>query len=187
MASNVPQNLNFKQAVIEGLKCRLESLGSATLKVINCYPATPNHLPCISVTQASGELGPQSIGEDWGKFQDEHGNYWAVDGSFYRQSLEVTLWTHHPDDRDQLSAQTRKALWRTIKQLSDEQNVQEARLSETGDGQDFEAQQPQDVFLFTFTLSALVPLMDTVPIGPPASVEVSLSFVSEDDAQAPAI
>lgn len=169
---------SFKQAVYERLKHWLPNdPKTGEFRVIKSHPHTNNLLPCVSVTQASGGLGYQTIGEDHQKVNID-GEWFGVDGTMYRQTLHITVWTYHPDHRDALADAARLALWRISKELSDAHGVAETNITEDGDGNtaDDDTQAPQELYLFNFTLSALVPLETVTPLGPPTDVVYTVTF-----------
>jgi hypothetical protein len=175
---HTPENFSFKQAVYDRLKKRLpNNPKTGEFRVIKSHPHDNNLLPCLSVTQAGGGLGTQTIGEEHGTVKLD-GEWFGVEGTMYRETLHITVWTYHPDHRDDLAVATRFALWRILKELSDEFGIAETSMSEDGDGNtaDDDQNAPQELYLFNFTLTALVPLEEMTPLGPPTDVVYTVAF-----------
>jgi hypothetical protein len=148
---------------------------------VNCYPSEPALLPCVSVTQGPGGLGHQTFGEDYGLVtigQEQFG----ADGTQYRQSIAITVWTHNADLRDVLARRVRKALWRLLTELSNVQGLAETDLRENGDEQDFELQAPRDIHMFSFTLLALTDLVELTPLGP-LTPDIQVALASQQPSE----
>lgn len=176
-------DLDLKEEVIAGLRRLLPNQGQNTFRVISAHPVKPSLLPCISVVQASGGLGPETIGDQFDEpvQNDETLEWFSVAGSYYRQSVEITIWALSPTDRDTLKRHVRKALWKLRRQLGTDKDFHQATLSEQGDSQDFEQQQPRDIFMFTFELAGVAPITETTPMEEPAeAVTVGMVMLSDE-------
>jgi hypothetical protein len=165
-----PKDLDLKMEIIAALRVLLPKVGGQNFEVRNAYPTLPSLLPCISVTQASGGLDSETIGEQFTEtVQDtDDGKWYTVEGAYYRQSVEVTVWALTPDDRDLIKRAVRKVLWRVRKALSDAKDLHKSQLSEQGDSQDFDKDAPNDIFMYTFEISGVSPITEVTPLGDPA-------------------
>lgn len=178
----LPGNFRLKPAVIEGLRERLPNQGATTYRVLNAYPVKPNLMPCVSVVQASGGIGHQGIGRSWStrRFKDEDtGIFYELEGTYYRQSVEITIFSAHPGERDDLAQLVREGLWDLFRELSDTEDFQEAELTEQGDAQDFTSQEPADVFMAVFHLAGIAPILKFIPLEVAEGVEVDAEFTFE--------
>lgn len=158
--------MSFKRLVIDYLVQSLPPVGPQRLpaRVLSAYPEKPEQLPCISVVQAAGALESQHLGEG---FDIDASNPEApreVRYALYRQSLEITLWTTHPRERDEQSESLRYALWRMMCYLSQSRGITKMELREAGDGQDLEGRAPVNVFSASWTVGGLVSLTAIEPL-----------------------
>lgn len=175
--------IELKQAVIQGLRRKLPNQGANTFKVISAHPSKASLLPCISVTQGSGGLDQQTIGDAWDRMvQDpDTEEYFEVEGVYYRQTVEITIWAIHPDDRDDIKRHVRRALVELRREFSSAGDFHQATVTEQGDSQDFEAQAPQDIYMFTFDFGGIAPVTTVTPLGPPVEdVTVSVSYMQAE-------
>lgn len=157
--------VDLKEYVVQGLRQELPNNHGFVFDVRKAYPTDPSLLPCISVTQASGGLGQQTIGGQWNNVQDPETQEWyRVEADYYRQSVEITVWALNPDDRDKIARHVRKALLRLRRQLDMRKGFHNATMTENGDSQDFVENQPRDVFMFTFMMGGEGNQVNLTPI-----------------------
>ena len=178
----LPENFRLKPAVINGLKERLPNQGAATYRVLNAYPVKPNLLPCISVVQSGGGIGHQGIGRVWNAYlvtDPDTSQVYQVEGTYYRQGVEITVFTLNPGERDDLAAAVRESLWDLMRELSDTTDFQEAELTEQGDGQDFDQQAPADLFMCTFHLAGIAPLLKFYPVDQADNITLNADLTLE--------
>ncbi len=152
--------MNFKTDVIAYLQTQVAVQAPAIpCRVLNAYPKGLELLPCISVNHMAGSLERQFIGGGrLGVVQNAAGDWVDTESAYWRQSLEVSLWTTNPKTRDVLANACRMVLWRMVRYFSDTADVHEMRVTEQGDGQDLEQRAPADVFSAVFEVSALIPI-----------------------------
>lgn len=158
--------MNFKQAVIAYLQEKVAAeVPAIPCRVLNAYPKGLEVLPALSVNHMAGSLERQFIGGGrLGVVQNEAGEWVDTESAYWRQSLEISLWTTNPKTRDVLANACRMVLWRMVRFFSDTEDVHEMRVTEQGDGQDLEQRAPVDVFSAVFEVSALIPIAIEWPL-----------------------
>lgn len=158
--------MSFKRLVIDYMVQALPPVGPQRLpaRVLSAYPDKPEQLPCISVVQSAGSLESQHLGEGFEIDASTPEAPREVVHALYRQSLEITLWTTHPRERDEQSEILRLALWRMMRYLSQSRGITKMDLREAGDGQDLEGRAPVNIFSASWTVSGLVSLTATEPL-----------------------
>jgi hypothetical protein len=177
---SLPVNFILKPAVIDGLKVRMPPLANgAPFNVLGAYNVKANQHPAIIVAQGEGGKSHETIGRQWTAtaYQDpDTGDSYSISGQYYRQSVSVTIMSTNPKERDSLSIQLREALVALYIDLSNQNDVQMAELTEVGDSQTFEDQAPIDVYMFTFRLAAIAPLLVFTPNQTANAVDVTFEL-----------
>lgn len=174
--------MNFKRTILDYLVQALPPVGPQRLpaRVLSAYPDKPELLPCLSVVQTAGSLEAQHLGEGYELDEDGPDAPRELLHALYRQSVEITLWTTHPRDRDDQAEAVRFALWRMMRHLSLACGITKVDLRESGDGQDLEGRAPVTVFSASWTVSGLVPLVATEPLTVAEETEYTVTFTGPE-------
>lgn len=150
------------------------------MKVLKSWPHDEAQLPCISVHYVSDTLEGKAIGMDFGVVENADGTATERKGAYFRESLEVKYWATVDEMRELVRPRLKVALL-SLFETFEELGVQLPQITGGGDDQDFESAKPEELYLLTYNLSFMVPvilLKDWTEIAEGVDVDMSLG---EDD------